>query len=89
MKRYFFHINEAVKFILQSLLLVNKGEIFVPKMKLYSIKDLAKKISRNHKVIGLRQGEKLEEVLITDEEKMNAEERNDMWVIRQYSTPKH
>ena len=44
------------------------GEIFVPKMKQYKLKDLASKVSKNHKIIGLRQGEKLEEILITKDE---------------------
>ena len=84
MKRYFFHIDESVDFILQCLPLINVGEIFVPKMKLYDIKNMASKISKKHRIIGLRQGEKLEEVLISDAEKKLAENRNNMWIIRQY-----
>jgi len=45
MKRYFFHMNEAIDFILGCLPYVKRGEIFVPKMKSYKIKDLAKKIT--------------------------------------------
>ena len=85
MKRYFFHMNEAVNFILKCLLHVSKGEIFVPKMKLYIITDLASKISKNHKIIGPRQGEKLLEILITEEEKKISTEKNDMWIIQNYS----
>jgi len=84
MMRYFFHIDEAVDFILQCIPLTNEGEIFVPKMKSYNIKELATKISKKHKTIGLRHGEKLDEVLISEAEKHNAEERKDMWIIRQY-----
>ena len=85
MKRYFFHMDEAVDFILDCMLLVNKGEIFVPKMKLYTILELASKISKNQKIIGPRQGEKLQEILITEEEKKNSKEKKDMWVIQNYS----
>ena len=84
MKRYFIHSNEIVDFILNSLLMAKLGEIFVPKMKIYSIKKLADEISKSQKIIGLRQGEKLEEILLNSEEKENAEEKNDMWVIRHY-----
>lgn len=84
MKRYFFHIDEAVNFILHCLPLINQGEIFVPKMKSYKIKEIASKISRNHKIVGLRQGEKIEEVLLTAREKENAEERENMWIIHTY-----
>jgi len=85
MERYFFHVNEAVDFIIKCIPLVNLGEIFIPKMKSYKIKDLASKISDKHKIIGMRQGEKLEEILITQEEKKKAQERDGMWIIRQYS----
>ena len=84
MERYFFHVDEAVDFIIKCIPLVNMGEIFIPKMKSYNIKDLASKISNNHKIIGLRQGEKLEEILITEKEKNGAKEKEDMWIVRQY-----
>ncbi len=84
MARYFFHINEAMEFILGCLPYVERGEIFVPKMKSYRIEELAKKISDKHKTIGLRQGEKLEEVLITSKEKKISQETARMWIIRPY-----
>ena len=85
MERYFFHVNEAVDFIIGCIPIVNAGEIFIPKMKSYNIKDLASEVSKKHKIIGLRQGEKLEEILITQEEEKNAEEKENMWIVRQYS----
>ena len=84
MKRYFFHIDDAVQFMIKCLFLANKGEIFVPQMKLHTIKDMAKKHSSNHKIIGLRRGEKIEEILITNDELKNAKKLKDMWII----TPK-
>ena len=82
MKRYFLSSNEAVQFIVKCLPLVNKGEIFIPKMKLYNMKELASKISKKHRIIGIRQGEKIEEVLLSIEEKDLAKEKSDMWIIR-------
>jgi len=84
MERYFFHIDEAVDFILECLPLTNVGEIFVPKMKKYKIKDLAKTVSKKQKIIGLRQGEKMSEILITNEEKTKAVEKKNMWIIKNY-----
>ena len=81
MMRYFFHIDEATDFIMKCICLANSGEIFVPKMKLQNMKKLAMKVSKKYKVIGLRPGEKYEEILITDEEKKNARDVGDMWVI--------
>ena len=83
MERYFFHVNEAVNFILSCLPLINKGEIFVPKMKMYKISKLASKITKNHKIIGLRKGEKLKEILLTDEELKCATSNKKMWIIKQ------
>jgi len=83
MERYFFHVNEAVNFILNCLSLINNGEIFVPKMKMYKISKLANKITKNQKIIGLRKGEKLKEILLTDEELKRATSNEGMWVIKQ------
>lgn len=84
MDRYYFHIDEAVSFILKCLPLIKKGEIFIPKMKSYNVKELARKLSKKHKIIGLRQGEKLQEVLLNESEKKKAVERDDMWIVNQY-----
>lgn len=84
MKRYFIHLNEVIDFILNCLLIAKSGEIFVPKMKNFNIKKLADEISKSQKIIGLRQGEKLEEVLMNSEEKSNAIEKKDMWIIKPY-----
>ena len=53
MKRYFFHMNEAIDFIIECMLHVNKGEIFVPKMNLQKITDIASKLSKNQKLLVL------------------------------------
>lgn len=81
MKRYFIHVDDVVEFIINSLLLVKKGEIFIPKMRNYSIKELADKISKSQKIIGLRQGEKLEEILLNSDEKKYATEKSNMWIV--------
>jgi len=81
MKRYLFHIDEAVDFILDCLTLTKGGEIFVPKMKSYPIKSLASRISKKHKIIGIRRGEKINEILISREEKKKAKEFRSMWII--------
>ncbi len=82
MKRYLFHIDEAVDFIFQCLLIMNKGEIFIPKMKLYKMKDIASKISKKQKIIGLRKGEKISEVLISENEKKYSVEKDSMWILK-------
>lgn len=83
MERYFFHVEEAVEFILNCIPLINKGEIFVPKMKLSRVKELAERISKKHKIIGLRKGEKMIEELISEDEKKRVSEKSNMWIIKQ------
>jgi len=84
MNRYFFHVSEAVDFILSYLPSLKSGTIVIPKMKEYKMKDLASKISKNHKIIGIRFGEKLDEILITEDEKKKSIEKSNMWIIKQY-----
>jgi UDP-N-acetylglucosamine 4,6-dehydratase/5-epimerase len=81
MERYFFHLNEAAEFVLTCIPLINKGEIFIPKMKSFNVKKLAEKVSKKHKIIGLRQGEKMREVLMTKEEEENSIEKKSLWII--------
>ena len=85
MKRYYFQKDDAVKFILKCIPLIDKGNIFIPKMKMYNMKDLALKYSKNHKIIGLRQGEKLSEILLSKEEEKSSINMKDMWIIRKKS----
>ena len=85
MSRYFFHADESTNFILQCIPLIRDGEIFVPKMHLYRIKDLASKLSTKHKIIGIRQGEKLKEDLMTPDELSKAVEKKNMWIIKHYT----
>ncbi len=85
MKRYYFQKEDAVKFILKCIPLIDKGDIFIPKMKMYNMKDLALKYSKNHKIIGLRQGEKLSEILLSEEEEKSSISIKDMWIVRKKS----
>ena len=53
-------------------------------MKSYKIKTLAQKYSKKHKIVGLRQGEKLKETLITKDETKKSLEKSDMWILSPY-----
>ena len=64
---------------------IKDGEIFVPKLKSFKIIDLANSISKKNKIIGLRYGEKMNELLITDQEKRIAKETKEMWIIKQHT----
>ena len=84
MTRFWITLEQSVKFVLQSLELMVGGEIFVPKIPSMNIIDLAKTICPGCKteIVGIRQGEKLHEVMITRDDARNTVEFNDYYVIK-------
>lgn len=83
MTRFFISLNDAVKFVIKSFDLMDKGEVFVPKMPSVFIKDLIKTIypSCKLKKIGIRPGEKIDEVLISLNESLDAYELKDGYAL--------
>lgn len=70
MTRFWITLDEAVKFVLNAFKISNPGEILVPKIPSIKIVDLVKAINSKGKikVVGIRPGEKLHELLISDSE---------------------
>jgi len=67
MTRFWISINEAVKFVVDSLQMMSGGELYVPKIPSMKIVDLARAVSPSSKLheIGMRPGEKLHEEMIS------------------------
>ena len=67
MTRFNITLQEGVDFVLYCLMNSMGSEIFVPKIPSYKITDLAKTISpkSKQKIIGVREGEKIHEEMIT------------------------
>ena len=67
MTRFNITLEESVNMVLFSLKYSIGGEIFVPKIPSYKIMELAKSIGKSSKfkIIGIRQGEKIHEEMIT------------------------
>lgn len=87
--RFFVSIHFATQEILNSIKLMEGGELFViKKMKAFKIIDLAyslKKIynyKKKIKIIGLRSGEKLHETLFTESELDNIYEKNNLLIVK-------
>ena len=70
MTRFWILLNESVQFVINSIKEMQGGEIFVPKIPSIKITDLAKAIAPNskQKIIGIRPGEKLHEVMCPKDE---------------------
>ena len=83
MTRFFISLNDAVKFVVTSFKSMDKGEIFVPKMPSLFIKDLIKTIYPTCKIknIGIRPGEKIDEILISETESHDCYELKDGYAL--------
>lgn len=83
MTRFWVTLDQAVEFVLASLERAAGGEIFVPKIPSMKIKDLIVMLAPECeiKVVGIRPGEKLHEVLITPEEARHSFEFENHFVI--------
>ena len=73
MTRFNITLQEAINFVLNSLKIMQGGEIFVPKIPSFKITDLAKAMfpEKNIKIIGLRPGEKIHEEMVSTGESIN------------------
>jgi len=86
MTRFSITMNEALDFIFEALKISKSSEIFVPKLRSYSVEeivDVLKEILGNFEedVVGIRPGEKLNEVLINNEEMRYSWDLGTMYMI--------
>jgi UDP-N-acetylglucosamine 4,6-dehydratase len=83
MTRFWITLRQGVEFVLSCLELMQGGEIFVPKIPSVRIVDLAKVIAPDlpTHVVGIRPGEKLHEMMITEDDARTTLELNDRYII--------
>ena len=83
MTRFWLELEESFRLVLFALENMVGGEIFIPKVPSMKLDDLFKIIVPNAKreVIGVRPGEKLHEVLITEDEARHALELDEYYVV--------
>jgi UDP-N-acetylglucosamine 4,6-dehydratase/5-epimerase len=83
MTRFWLSLEQGVHFVIKCIETMNGGEVYVPKIPSMKVIDLARAIAPKAKVevIGIRPGEKLHEVLISEDEARTTVEREDMYVI--------
>ena len=84
MTRFWITLEQGVQFVINCLEIMQGGEVFVPKIPSMKILDLANVIApkTDIKVIGIRPGEKLHEVLISEDESRSTIELEDMFVVQ-------
>ena len=83
MTRFNITLKEAVNFVLNSLKIMQGGEIFVPKIPSFRVIDLAKAFDSNKKIkiIGMRPGEKLHEEMVSVGDSINTIEFKNSYII--------
>ncbi len=83
MTRFWITLDEAVAFTLSCLPIMMGGEIFVPKIPSMKITDLIEALAPDlpQKIVGIRPGEKLHEIMITEHNARNTVDLGDRYVI--------
>ncbi len=83
MTRFWMTLEQSVQLVLKALREAEGGEIFVPRIPSMKITDLARAIEPNCTFtrIGIRPGEKINEVLISEDESCRTRHYDDLFVI--------
>jgi UDP-N-acetylglucosamine 4,6-dehydratase len=83
MTRFWITLEQAVDFVIDSMGRMGGGEIFVPRLPSMRVVDIAKVLAPDaeHRVIGIRPGEKIHEILLTGDESRHSFEVGNGYVI--------
>ncbi|QYO77777.1 UDP-N-acetylglucosamine 4,6-dehydratase (inverting) [Devosia salina] len=83
MTRFWITLEQGIELVVSSFKLMHGGEIFIPKIYSMKVTDLAAAVAPNlpTRVIGIRPGEKLHEVMVSVDDARNTIELDDRYVI--------
>lgn len=83
MTRFWITLEQGVRFVIDCIGRMHGGEVFIPKIPSMKVTDIADVIApeAEREVIGIRPGEKVNEILLTEEEATHAKEFDDYFVI--------
>jgi UDP-N-acetylglucosamine 4,6-dehydratase len=83
MTRFWLTLEQGIRFVIDCIDRMHGGEIFIPKIPSMKITALAEAIAPNCKreIVGIRPGEKLHEVLLSEEEAKHAQEFSNYFII--------
>ena len=94
MTRFSISMDKALDLILHATEIAKGSEIFIPKLRAYTIKDVKDALfeslqKTDEENIGIREGEKLNEILINSDEIRDTWEYENMYMILNPSVQKH
>lgn len=84
MTRFWVSLEKGVRFVISCSEQMLGGEVFVPKIPSMKVIDLARAVAPKARIetIGIRPGEKLHEVLISEDEARSTVDVDDMYVVQ-------
>ena len=84
MTRFWMTLDQGVRFVISCIERMHGGEVFVPKLPSMNIMDLVQAVAPECEVeyTGIRPGEKVHEVLISEDEARQTVELDDVFVIQ-------
>lgn len=84
MTRFWITLQQGVNFVLSNFEIMQGGEIFIPKIPSMKIMDLATAMAPDleQKIIGIRPGEKLHELMVSFDDGRNTLDIGDRYVIK-------
>jgi UDP-N-acetylglucosamine 4,6-dehydratase/5-epimerase len=84
MTRFWITLEQGVRFVMNAAEQMHGGEVFVPKLPSMRLTDLAKVVAPECavRVVGIRPGEKLHELLFSEDEARQTLEFDDMYIIQ-------
>jgi UDP-N-acetylglucosamine 4,6-dehydratase len=83
MTRFWITLDQAIDFVLDGLDRMSGGEVFVPKIPSMRVTDMAEALAPGvpRRIVGIRPGEKLHEILLTEDESRHAREYENGFAI--------
>jgi UDP-N-acetylglucosamine 4,6-dehydratase/5-epimerase len=83
MTRFWISLDQGVRFTIRCIEQMQGGEVFVPRIPSMKVVDLARALAPGCEIarIGIRPGEKLHEVLVSEDEARHTVELHDMYVV--------
>ncbi|MGH9512490.1 MAG: UDP-N-acetylglucosamine 4,6-dehydratase (inverting) [Terriglobales bacterium] len=84
MTRFWITLERGARFVVRCIEQMHGGEIFVPKIPSMKLIDIAEAVAPGCELncIGIRSGEKLHEVLLSEDESRNTLETDDMYIVQ-------
>lgn len=86
MTRFLLSLDQAVDTVFAALTQAKRGDLFVPRAPASKVTDIARALigerSNEIKIIGIRPGEKIHEIMVSDEEAPRAQARGDFYCLR-------